>query len=141
MQGAAERTVDYTVPFGAFAGIGAQGFSLVAANFVPAPASTVNQLRQAGRTFWSPVLQKTTPLETFTVGGVAYDIRVAALDTTNDAQVNYDTLVFFDARQGIPPGPFALPSTGPAYVRAISTSAPRRSTSRAAAARRASAST
>ena len=118
VQRAAERTVDYTVPFGAFAGIGAQGFSLVAANFSPAPASTVNQLMQAGRTFWSPVLQKTTSLETFTVGGVAYDIRVAALDTTNDAQVNYDTLVFFDARQGILPGPFALPSTGPAYVRA-----------------------
>jgi predicted AlkP superfamily pyrophosphatase or phosphodiesterase len=118
VQRAAERTVDYTVPFGAFAGIGAQGFSLVKADFSPAPASTVTQLMQAGRTSWSPVLQKTTSLETFTVGGVAYDIRVAALDTTNDAQVNYDTLVFFDARQGILPGPFALPSTGPAYVRA-----------------------
>jgi hypothetical protein len=43
---------------------------------------------------------------------------VAALDTTDDAQVNYDALVFFDATQGIKLGPFALPSTGPAYVRA-----------------------
>ncbi len=118
VQRAAERTVDYTVPFGAFAGIGAQGFSLRASDFSAAPTSTVNQLVQAGRAFFSPVLQKTTSLETFTVGGVAYDIRVAALDTTNDARVNYDTLVFFDARQGILPGPFSLPSTGPAYVRA-----------------------
>jgi len=31
--------------------------------------------------------------------------------------MNYDTLVFFDQAQGIQPGPFALPATGPAYVR------------------------
>ena len=43
---------------------------------------------------------------------------MAALDTTNDSTVNYDTLVFFDQAHGIQPGPFSLPSTGPAYVRA-----------------------
>ena len=32
--------------------------------------------------------------------------------------VNYDTVVFFDQTQGIPPGPFSLPATGPAYVKA-----------------------
>lgn len=31
---------------------------------------------------------------------------------------NYDTLAFFDQTLGIQPGPFALPSTGPAYVKA-----------------------
>ena len=31
---------------------------------------------------------------------------------------NYDTLVFFDTTNGIQPGPFTLPSTGPAYVKA-----------------------
>jgi predicted AlkP superfamily pyrophosphatase or phosphodiesterase len=43
---------------------------------------------------------------------------VALLDTTNDRVVNYDTFVFFEKTQGIQPGPFALPSTGPAYVKA-----------------------
>ncbi len=118
VQPAAERTVDYTVPFGAFAGLGAQGFSLAAANFGPAPATTIDQLTAAGRTSFSPVLQKATALEQFMVGGVSYTMQVAALDTTDDGQVNYDTLVFFDTTNGIQPGPFSLPSTGPAYVRA-----------------------
>ncbi len=117
VQPAAERTVDYTVPFGAFAGVGAQGFSLTAADFSVAPSSTTGQLAAAGRTSFSPTLQKVTPLETFTVGGVSYQIQVAALDTTNDGLVNYDMLVFFDTAHGIPPGPFNPPSTGPAYVR------------------------
>jgi hypothetical protein len=45
-------------------------------------------------------------------------MRVAALDTTDDHAVNYDTLVFFDAGHGISSGPFNLPATGPAYVQA-----------------------
>ncbi|MGH7375436.1 MAG: alkaline phosphatase family protein [Candidatus Rokuibacteriota bacterium] len=118
VQPAAERTVDFTVPFGAFAGQGARGFSLAAADFGPAGATTIAQLEQAGVSVFAPVLEKTSPLESFTLGGVTYEIRVAALDTTNDAQVNYDTLVFFDTTNGIKSGPFALPSTGPAYVRA-----------------------
>lgn len=117
VQPAAERTVAYTVPFGAFAGIGAQGFSLTAADFGPAPSATISQLTAAGRSSFSPVLQKATSLEVFTVGGIAYTIQVAALDTTNDGATNYDTLVFFD-QNGIAPGPFNRPSTGPAYVRA-----------------------
>ena len=52
------------------------------------------------------------------MGGVTYTIQVAALDTTDDSTVNYDTLVFFDQAARHPAGPFALPSTGPAYVRA-----------------------
>lgn len=117
IQPASERTVDYTVPFGAFGGVGSQGFSLTAADFSPAPRTTTNQLTAASRVSFSPVLQKTTPLDTFTVGGVNYSIQVAALDTTNDRRVNYDTLVFFDATQGIQRGSFSRPSTGPAYVR------------------------
>src|SRR5262249_47316636 len=118
LQPASERTVDYTVPFGEFGGVGAQGFTLTAAAFSAAPALTVTQLNAAGHPSFSPVLQKTTPLETFSVGGVSYTIEVAALDTTNNGTVDYDTLVFFDDAHGIQPGPFTLPSTGPAYVKA-----------------------
>jgi hypothetical protein len=109
--------VDYTVPFGAFGGVGARGFELTATDFGPAPQSTLDQLSAAGRVSFSPVQQKTTALETFAVGGANYDIRIAALDTSNDGAMNYDTLVFFDQTQGILPGPFSPPSTGPAYVK------------------------
>ena len=118
LQAAADRTVDYTVPFGAFAGQGAKGFSLTAADFTPAPGQTTSQLEAAGKKSYSPILQKTTPLDTFAIGTVNYTIQVAALDTTDDGAGNYDTLVFFDAATGIQPGPFKLPSTGPAYVKA-----------------------
>jgi len=118
VQPSSVRTVDYTVPFGEFGGVGGQGFTLTASNFSTAPDSTVSQLEAAGKTSYSTILQTTAPLETFTVGGVSYTIEVAALDTTNDNVVNYDTLVFFDTTNGIKPGPFTLPSTGPAYVKA-----------------------
>ncbi|MBR8838417.1 MAG: alkaline phosphatase family protein [Stigonema ocellatum SAG 48.90 = DSM 106950] len=118
VQSADKRTVDYTVPFGAFAGVSAQGFSLTAADFSAAPKTIIQQLKAARKKSYSPVLQKTTALENFTVGGVNYTIQVAALDTSNDHIVNYDTLVFFDTNNGIAEGPFRLPSTGPAYVRA-----------------------
>lgn len=118
IQSAAKRTVDYTVPFGAFGGVGAQGLALTAAHFAPAPAATVAQFAAAGRSSFSPVLQTIAPADSFTVAGVPFRILVAALDATDDGQVNYDTLVFFDQTQGIPPGPFALPATGPAYVKA-----------------------
>src|SRR5262249_60661433 len=56
----------------------------------------------------------TTPTATF---DLKFEIRLAALDTTNDGVVNSDTLVFFEKTQGIQPGPFQRPSTGPAYVK------------------------
>jgi predicted AlkP superfamily pyrophosphatase or phosphodiesterase len=125
VQPASDRTVDYTVPFGAFAGVGAQGFNLTAADFATASDRTVSQLASAGKTVYSPVLQTKNSFDIFTVGGVNYDIQAAALDTTNDNKVDYDTLVFFDATLGIQSGPFNLPSTGPAYVKAGSkTSSP-----------------
>ena len=124
IQSSSRRITDYTVPFGAFGGVGAQGFSLTAADFSPAPMTTTDQLTAAGRTSFSPILQKTSPLETFTVGGVTYTILVAALDTTDDHATNYDTLVFFDATNGIQPGPFTLPSTGPAYEQVDRKSSP-----------------
>ena len=119
-----QRITDYTVPFGAFAGVGAQGFSLTAADFSLAPTTTIDQLTAAGRTSFSPVLQKTLPLETFTVGGVTYTILVAALDTTDDQATKYDMLVFFETTSGIQPGPFTLPSTGPAYEQVDRISSP-----------------
>ena len=69
IQSSSQRITDYTVPFGAFGGVGAQGFSLTAADFSPAPTTTTDQLTAAGRTFFSPVLQKTSPLETFKSAG------------------------------------------------------------------------
>jgi len=130
------RVTDYTVPFGAFGGIGAVGFSLTQANF--APDTTVGTaLNAAGHFSFSPVLATPTPIETFSCSSATtatcttsqtldlkFAIRVAALDTTNDGKVNYDTLVFFDATRGITPGPFQAPSTGPAYVKLGSENAP-----------------
>jgi predicted AlkP superfamily pyrophosphatase or phosphodiesterase len=117
VQSSGDRTVDYTVPFGEFGGVGAQGFTLKASDFSAAPSTTADQLAAAGKVSYSPVLQKTTPLDKFTVGGVSYTIDVAAFDTTNDNKVDYDTLVFFDENQGIKTGA-SLPATGSAFVRA-----------------------
>jgi hypothetical protein len=76
------------------------------------------------------VLVTSAPIETFSCSSaqtatctsaatldVKFAIRVAALDTTNDNVVNYDTLVFFDTTRGVTAGPFHAPSTGPAYAR------------------------
>lgn len=124
------RTVDYTVPFGSFGGLGAQGFVLTSASFSDATSELTGQLKAAGRTSFSTV--KTASLETFycssstttncsgttpTGRDLTFNIRVAALDTTNDSTVNYDMLVLYDAASGVAPGPFALPATGPAYVK------------------------
>jgi predicted AlkP superfamily pyrophosphatase or phosphodiesterase len=142
------RTVDYTVPFGAFGGVGAQGYAKAAADFAPADASLVGQLAAAGFTSASPV--KVTSLETVfcaptsagTCGTTSSSVRTlryvlvaAALDTTADGRTNYDTLVVFsvpgpttagitDAPSVLHPGPFARPSTGPAVVRLGHESAP-----------------
>ncbi|WP_245475079.1 alkaline phosphatase family protein [Bradyrhizobium sp. Leo121] len=130
------RVTDFTVPFGAFGGIGAQGFSLSRGDFTSDPA-VVTALQAAGRFSFSPVLVTSAPIETFSCSSapsatctnaatldVKYSIRVAALDTTNDRKVNYDTLVFFDATRGITAGPFHAPSTGPAYVKLGGENAP-----------------
>ena len=123
------RITDYTVPFGAFGGVGAQGFSLTSADFAADPA-VATALQAAGRFSFSPVLATSAPIETFSCASaptatctnaatqdIKYAIRVAALDTTNDSRVNYDTLVFFDATRGITAGPFKPPATGPAYAK------------------------
>ncbi|WP_445222439.1 alkaline phosphatase family protein [Bradyrhizobium sp. Pa8] len=123
------RITDYTVPFGAFGGIGAQGFSLTSADFAADPA-VATALQAAGRFSFSPVLATSAPIETFSCASaptatctnaatqdIKYAIRVAALDTTNDSKVNYDTLVFFDVTRGIAAGPFKPPATGPAYAK------------------------
>ena len=125
------RTVDYTVPFGAFGGLGAQGFILTGADFAPNPAIGA-QLASAGHSSFSPVQVTSAPFETVfcapattaTCGAtnangrtLAYTMKAAAIDSTDDSNVNYDSLVFFDAGQSIAAGPFAPPSTGPAYVK------------------------
>ncbi|MGV0025604.1 alkaline phosphatase family protein [Phormidesmis priestleyi] len=115
LQSAKERTVDYTVPFGAFAGLSARGFSLTRSDFKPASESTIAQLTAVGKSSYSPVLQ--TSLEQVTVGGASFDLQAAALDTSDDRQTNYDTIVFFDAKLGIQVGG-SLPSTGSAFVQA-----------------------
>jgi len=117
VQRAEERTVTYTVPFGAATAPFQKGFSLNAANFGPAPVQTVADLTAAGHTSFSPVLQ--ADLETFNSGGQGYAIKVAVIDTTNDSTTNYDTVVVFDSNHGIILGPFtrAPLGTGPAYIR------------------------
>ena len=117
VQPAAERTVTYTVPFGAATAPFQKGFSFSAATFSPAPPATVADLITAGHTLFSPVLQAN--LETFNSGGQSYSIKVAAIDTTDDSTTNYDALVMFDASHGSILGPFtAAPlGTGPAYIR------------------------
>jgi predicted AlkP superfamily pyrophosphatase or phosphodiesterase len=132
------RVTDYTVPFGAFGGVGAVGFPLNAGNFAADPVVTA-QLQAAGHFSFSPVLVTPTPIETFfcasttaatcgTTGSATLDlkfeIRVAALDTTNDGVVNYDTLVIFEKTRGVESGPFQAPATGPAYVQLGGRSAP-----------------
>jgi hypothetical protein len=117
LQTASVRTVSYTVPFGAFGGQGAVGFQLTSASFTEAAPALVDALRAASSTpFYGTV--RVADLETITVNTIVFALDVAALDTTNDGIQNYDTLVFFDGTTGVTPGPFTLPSTGPAYVRA-----------------------
>jgi hypothetical protein len=58
------RVTDYTVPFGAFGGIGAQGFSLSRMNFASDPA-VVAAVQAAGHSSFSPILATTVPIETF----------------------------------------------------------------------------
>lgn len=58
------RTVDYTVPFGAFGGVGAVGFTVTGANFTAAPAGLVDQIEAAGRRSYSPIQVTTAPIET-----------------------------------------------------------------------------
>ena len=124
-----KRITDYTVPFGAFGGLGAQGFTLDASDFVPAEAALVSQLAAAGRVSFSPARVTGSAVETLfcspsascgttNAGGrsLRYDIKVAALDTSDDGVANYDMLAVFDAGVPIPPGPVTLPSTGPAYL-------------------------
>src|SRR5262249_34791566 len=123
---------DFPVPFGAFGGLGAEVFGLTSASLGAADATLTSQLLAAGHVSHSPVLVTAAPVETVFCAPAAtatcgttnasgrtlrYDIKVAALDTTDDHVVNYDTLVFFEAAAGIQPGPFALPSSGPAYVK------------------------
>jgi predicted AlkP superfamily pyrophosphatase or phosphodiesterase len=130
------RVTDYTVPFGAFGGIGARGFSLSQADFASDPAIAA-ALQSAGHFSFSPVVATPASIETFSCSSaptatctnaatfdVKYAIRVAALDTTNDNKVNYDTLVFFDATRGITAGPFQAPSTGPAHAKLGGENAP-----------------
>jgi predicted AlkP superfamily phosphohydrolase/phosphomutase len=124
------RVTDYAVPFGAFGGIGATGFTLTAANFAPDPAIAA-QIEAAGHVSFSPILATTAPFETFTCASattatcttstttpldLTFQMRAAALDSTDNGTTDYDTLAIFEATQGITSGPFEAPSTGPAYV-------------------------
>jgi uncharacterized repeat protein (TIGR01451 family) len=121
IQSKTERTVNYTVPFGAFGGLGGKGFSLTAASFTVDSTQAVTGLNALGKTFYGEV--KVANLETIAAtaltGGssASYNLRVAAIDTTNDSTVNYDTLVVFDANVGIK-GATSLPSTGSAFIKA-----------------------
>jgi phosphodiesterase/alkaline phosphatase D-like protein/predicted AlkP superfamily pyrophosphatase or phosphodiesterase len=115
-----DRTVSYTVPFGAFGGVGGTGFSLTAADFSVSNTQAITGLTALGKTSYSTV--KVAKLEsiaaTALTGGSSnsYDLQVAAIDTTNDNVTNYDSLVIFDANVGIK-GAATLPATGSAFIK------------------------
>lgn len=116
VQPASERTVDYTVPFGATTSPFQRGFTLTGANFADAPAPIVTDLAAAGRPTFSQAKQ--ADLESFTTMGVTFTIKAVALDSTDDGVINYDTIAIYNTTQGIN-GPFT-PSplgTGPAYLK------------------------
>ena len=117
-----DRTVSYTIPFGAFGGVGGTGFSLTAADFNVTNTQAVAGLTALGKNSFSTV--KVAKLETIAgtalTGGSSktnYDLQVAAIDTTNDNVTNYDTLVVFDANVGIQAAA-TLPATGSAFIKA-----------------------
>ena len=133
------RTADYSVPFGAFAGVGARGFVLRKSDFAPAAGERVSQLQAAGRHTFSPFQMTSQPIETIFcapsgAGGCGttddsgrtrrYELMVGAIDSTDNQIADYDTLIVFDGRSAIPAGPFNPPSTGPAYVQRGGSSAP-----------------
>ncbi len=139
VQPSSVRTVNYTVPFGAFGGIGAEGYVKTSADFAIDDGTIAGQLAAAGKPSYSPVKitsASSTPIfcvpapnTAATPCGTAatatrtlrFTLKAAAIDTTNDAIVNYDTLVFYNddaAGAKIPTGPFPLPATGPAYAEA-----------------------
>jgi predicted AlkP superfamily pyrophosphatase or phosphodiesterase len=124
------RTVDYTVPFGAFGGLSARGFAKTAADFVP-NATVAAQLAAAGLKSYSPV--RVATVETVfcasttastcgtdqgnpSVRDLRYDIVAAVLDTKNDRKTSYDTLVFLAANLPVPTTVPQAPATGPAIV-------------------------
>src|SRR5262245_7841329 len=131
------RVTDYAVPFGAFGGLGARGFNLTVADFAP-DSAVAAQLQAAGHFSFSPVKATPVPFESFSCAStppstcssnplglnLRFDMRAAAIDTTNDGVVNYDTLVIFESTQGVQPGPFQPPSTGAAVVKLGGPSAP-----------------
>jgi predicted AlkP superfamily pyrophosphatase or phosphodiesterase len=96
-----DRTVNYTVPFGTFGGQGAKGFSLTATDFTLATQATIDQLKAAQQTSFSPIQVTNQSLDKFTVNGVNFDFQFAAIDTTNDGKANYDSIVVYDAVAGI----------------------------------------
>jgi hypothetical protein len=139
------RQADYTVPFGASGGIGAEGYALTSADFADDDGAVAAQLVAAGKRFYGSV-KVSRPLGVTLAGApsttfycaresvpsapcgaasasrtLPFTLRAAAIDTTDDARVNYDTLAVFNADAAHPqiaPGPFAAPATGPAYARA-----------------------
>jgi 2',3'-cyclic-nucleotide 2'-phosphodiesterase (5'-nucleotidase family)/predicted AlkP superfamily pyrophosphatase or phosphodiesterase len=119
VQSDALRTVDYTVPFGSFAGIGAQGFSLTGTDFNQNPTEAIVNLFNLGIPFygnvWVANLENIAGSSLFGGSSQNYDLKVAAIDTTNDNQVNYDRAIVYDANVGITVND-APPSTGSAFL-------------------------
>ena len=125
------RTAAYSVPFGAFGGIAARGSSSARRISPPAIPGSRNSSKQAGigRTARCKSRKdRLKPCSALLLGAGAcgtdasgrtrrYELTAGAFDTTNNQITDYDALVVFDALTGIAAGPFASPSTGPAYVR------------------------
>ena len=114
IQPAIERSVDYTIPFGTSLAPFQKGFTLNSGNFAPAPAQIVTDLATAGHPTFSPAMQAN--LESFTTMGVTFTIKAVALDSTNDAVTNYDTLVLYNATFGLRTSEFIGQDSGDVFA-------------------------
>lgn len=115
IQSSARRTVDYTVPFGAFTGPSGAGYNDTAASYQAATSTVTNQLTSAGIAYAGTVQQRKSDI-TFTVNGKTFNISVLILASTTPGV--YDTMVFFDKAVGIVnPSTVSKPSTGSAILK------------------------
>lgn len=117
LQPAAQRTVDYTIPFGV-AAAPPRGYVLDASDFEAASTALRDALIAAGARPVGEVRRTRVPLEELEVGGRSFRLHAVAFDAADDGVAGFDTLVVFDEVAGIAKGPFALPATGPAWLRA-----------------------
>ena len=115
IQPGTDRTVSYTVPFGASTGSPyfATGYSFNASNFSAASSTVLSQLTAAGINYVGT--PEVTSIRNYT--NVTTPVNVQAVAISTKTAGVFDSLVFFDSNKGIiKPGSLALPATGSALI-------------------------